>query len=106
MMVRPIEVQSFIVSAVASTQDVSQAINHPNVLQHLSTLELVQKTQQEDRMVNASKNMEQKNVRNPTEGGQGGGGYIPFRRHRSGNNFESERKLSDDKRGLILDVRT
>ncbi len=101
-MVNPIDVQGFIVRAVDSTQSVNQAINAANAAQHTGMMENVQRMEHERHTVNPRSNVEQSRVGTSTEGGSRGA-YTPFFGRRGRR--ELDRRLKDDKRGMILDVR-
>ena len=104
-MVNPVEVQTFVVRAVDAAHNVNQIQNAALAEQHTNLLERVQRNEVERSQVNAQNKAEGKNVRNSMEGSNRGS-YLPYRR-RNSNPQEEELhpSVSDEKRGLILDVR-
>ncbi|MCD6450161.1 MAG: hypothetical protein J7L34_06625 [Thermotogaceae bacterium] len=104
-MVNPVEVQTFVVRAVDAAQNVNQLQNAVLAGQHTSLLERVQRNEVERSQVNAQNKAEGKSVRNSMEGSNRGS-YLPYRRR--GSNAQEEEvhpAVTDEKRGLILDVR-
>ncbi len=102
-MVNPVDVQTFVVRAVDAAQNVNQIQNAPYAAQHTGLFENIQRAEHERNMVRPQEAVQQKNVQNSLEGSNRGF-YAPA--FRSRGRVEKEKPvISDEKRGLILDVR-
>lgn len=97
-MITPIDLQTVIVKGTDISSNVAQSVNVQIAANELLKSEILNKAQQQTRMVNPENKVEEKIVKSSTEeGGAGSGSYYFGRKRRQPE--------KEEKKGFILDVR-
>ncbi len=101
-MVRPVDLQGYIVRGVETVQNVSNLLNQQALVQQLVSHEILQRIQREQRSVTRKEGLENPTVRSSLEGGRGS---FEARTARSGAPTKREISLKEENKGLLMDVR-
>jgi len=101
-MVRPVDLQGYVVRGVETVQNVSNLLNQQTLVQQLVSHELLQRVQREQRSVTRREGLENPAVRSSLEGGRRASEAHALR---GGTSKKKEISLKEENKGLLMDVR-